>query len=78
MNKSETCMYFSHKTGELKEIPYLLGAAVAKAHHVIHSFSSAVMSKPRRSLKSSDLVSNITVLPDQDDQCSEQPIKLDA
>lgn len=77
MNKSETCMYFSHKTGELKEIPCLLGAAVAKVHHVIHSFSSAVMSKPR-SLKSSDLVSNITVLPDQDDQCSEQPIKLDA
>lgn len=78
MNESETCTHFSHKTGEFKEIPCLLGAALAEAHHDIHSFSSAVMSKPRRSLESSHLVSNITVLPDQDDQGSDQPIKLDA
>lgn len=64
MNESEICMNFSHKTGTFKEIPYLLGAALTEAHHGIHSFSSAVMRKPG-SLKSSDLVSNIIVLPDQ-------------
>lgn len=77
MNKSEICMHFSHKTGEFKEIPCLLGAALAKAHYGICSFSSVVTSKPR-SLGSSDLLSNLMVLPDQDDQGSEESTELHA
>lgn len=52
MNESETCMHFPHKTGEFKEIPCLFDAALAEAHHGLHSFSSPIMSKPR-SLESS-------------------------
>lgn len=64
---------FLHEIAKFKEIPCLLGAALAKAHHGKHSFSSAVTSKPKRSLESSDLVGNITVLPDPDNQGLEQP-----
>lgn len=72
-------MNFSHKTVKFREMPCLLGAALAEAHHGIHSFSSAVTSKPRRSLENSDLLdSKITVLSDQDDQGSKQPTELDA
>ena len=64
MNKSEICMNFSHKTEEFKEIPCLLGAALAKARYDVCSLSSVVISKPRRSLGASELQSSLTILPD--------------
>lgn len=73
MNTSEICMNFSHSQIQRNS---MLGVAVAKAHHGICSFSSDVTSKPKRSLESSGLVGNITVLPDQDDQGLERPTKL--
>lgn len=78
MKESEMCMNFSHQTREFKEIPCLLRAPLAKAHHGIYSFSSAITSKPRRSLGSSDLVGNPSILPDQDNKRSKQSTKLDA
>lgn len=71
-------MSFSHNTEEFKEILCLLGAALGKAQYDACSLSSVVISKPRRSLGSSEFQSSLTILPDQDDQGSEKPTKLHA
>lgn len=80
MNKNKICMSFSHKRGELKEMPHLKFQVLLlqKPITVRGNFPLLLTSKPRRSLGSSDLVCNLTVLSDEDDQGLEQSIKLDA